>query len=111
MTIDALRAGLDVREIELDLRHRATGRDAAGFAHRGRQLVEAVAAAGPLALNHRGNRLPLLGFLVPLAGVGAPRRVQACVAAVAAVGLLDDLYRAPSAAGGPISHPARRPES
>jgi hypothetical protein len=95
MTIDALRAGLDVREIELDLRHRATGRDAAGFAHRGRQLVETVAAAVPLALNHRGNRLPLLGFLVPLAGVGAPRRVQACVAAVAAVGLLDDLYSGP----------------
>ena len=32
MTIDALRAGLDVEEIELDLDHRATGRDAAGFA-------------------------------------------------------------------------------
>ena len=36
MTIDALCAGLTVKEIELDLDHRATGRDAAGF---GRCLV------------------------------------------------------------------------
>jgi len=40
MDIDALRAGLTVTEIELDLEHRATGRTAAGFAHRGRQLVD-----------------------------------------------------------------------
>ena len=40
MTIDAVRAGRRVIEIELDLAHRATGRSAAGFAHRGRQLVE-----------------------------------------------------------------------
>ena len=38
MTIDALNAGLRVREVELPLGHRATGRDAAGFVHRGRQL-------------------------------------------------------------------------
>ena len=31
MTIDALRAGLTVEEVDLDLDHRATGRDAAGF--------------------------------------------------------------------------------
>jgi glycosyltransferase involved in cell wall biosynthesis len=40
MTIDAVRAGAQVREIELDLTHRATGRTPAGFAHRGRQLVD-----------------------------------------------------------------------
>jgi glycosyltransferase involved in cell wall biosynthesis len=38
MTIDAVRAGYRVREIELDLEHRATGRTLAGFVHRGRQL-------------------------------------------------------------------------
>ncbi len=38
MTVDAVRAGYTVREYELDLEHRATGRSAAGFAHRGRQL-------------------------------------------------------------------------
>jgi glycosyltransferase involved in cell wall biosynthesis len=38
MDIDAIRAGLTVVEVELDLEHRATGRTLAGFAHRGRQL-------------------------------------------------------------------------
>ncbi|MGE5407454.1 MAG: glycosyltransferase [Syntrophothermus sp.] len=38
MTVDAVRAGYRLREYELDLEHRATGRDAAGFLHRGRQL-------------------------------------------------------------------------
>jgi glycosyltransferase involved in cell wall biosynthesis len=38
MTIDAVRAGARVKEIELDLEHRATGRTASGFLHRGRQL-------------------------------------------------------------------------
>jgi glycosyltransferase involved in cell wall biosynthesis len=38
MDIDALRAGLRVVELVLDLDHRATGRTAAGFAHRARQL-------------------------------------------------------------------------
>jgi glycosyltransferase involved in cell wall biosynthesis len=38
MDVDAARAGLRVREIELDLEHRATGRTLAGFLHRGRQL-------------------------------------------------------------------------
>jgi hypothetical protein len=42
MTIDAARAGLRVVEVELDLRHRATGRDWRGFAHRARQLGDFV---------------------------------------------------------------------
>jgi glycosyltransferase involved in cell wall biosynthesis len=42
MTIDAVRAGHRVAEIELDLAHRATGRTLAGFVHRGRQLVDFV---------------------------------------------------------------------
>jgi glycosyltransferase involved in cell wall biosynthesis len=42
MTIDAARAGLVVREVELDLEHRATGRDVAGFLHRARQLASFV---------------------------------------------------------------------
>ena len=39
MTIDAARAGLVVKEIEIDLEHRATTRSLSGFAHRGRQLA------------------------------------------------------------------------
>jgi glycosyltransferase involved in cell wall biosynthesis len=38
MTVDAVRAGHRLREYELDLEHRATGRTAAGFLHRAGQL-------------------------------------------------------------------------
>jgi hypothetical protein len=38
ITVDAVRAGYRVREIELDLGHRTTGRTLGGFLHRGRQL-------------------------------------------------------------------------
>jgi len=88
MTIDAVRAGLAVEERALPLRHRATGRDAQGFAHRGRQLLDAVFAAGPLALNFRGTRLPLVGWTVAL-------RRDPAVAAIAAIGLADDLWSGP----------------
>jgi glycosyltransferase involved in cell wall biosynthesis len=44
MTIDAVRAGYTVVEIELDLSHRASGRTPAGFAHRGGQLLDFVRA-------------------------------------------------------------------
>lgn len=40
MTIDAVRAGYRLREYELDLSHRATGRSFSGFAHRARQLAD-----------------------------------------------------------------------
>jgi glycosyltransferase involved in cell wall biosynthesis len=40
MTVDAVRAGYRVREYELELSHRATGRSFAGFLHRGRQLAD-----------------------------------------------------------------------
>ncbi|MFN8186765.1 MAG: glycosyltransferase [Gaiellales bacterium] len=95
MTIDACRAGLGVAELPLSLRHRPTGRELAGFAHRGLQLWEAVLASGPLAVNHRGNRLPLLGVAVALGGSGAPARGRAAVAAVVLVGVLDDLFSGP----------------
>ncbi|MFK7697161.1 glycosyltransferase family 2 protein [Paenibacillus sp. HJGM_3] len=38
LTIDAVRLGYRVQEIELPLRHRETGRDWRGFLHRGRQF-------------------------------------------------------------------------
>jgi len=96
MTIDALRAGLRVEEIVLDLGHRATGRDRAGFVHRGRQLVDAVLSAGPLGVNHRGVRLPLLGWAVALPGLRASRRTGFAIAAIAAIGLADDLWSGPA---------------
>jgi glucosyl-3-phosphoglycerate synthase len=42
MTIDAVRAGWRIREVELPLTHRASGRTPAGFLHRGRQLADFV---------------------------------------------------------------------
>jgi len=84
MTIDAVRAGLQVRERKLPLRHRPTGRDLRGFLHRGRQLLDAVLACGPTAMNHRGLRLPLVGWVF---AVREP--------VVTAVGLLDDLLSGP----------------
>ena len=81
MTIDAARAGLRVREVEVDLSHRSTGRDVPGFLHRARQLRDLLLAAGPLRVNHRGLRLPLVGWI--LAGHEP---------VVAAIGLADDLW-------------------
>jgi len=40
MSVDAVRAGYRLREYELDLEHRATGRDLRGFLHRARQLCD-----------------------------------------------------------------------
>jgi hypothetical protein len=84
MTIDAVRAGIAFTEVELELRHRPTGRDLAGFRHRGRQLLDLVVAVGPLRVNHRGLRLPLLGWL---AAAHEP--------VVCAIGLADDLWSGP----------------
>jgi len=95
MTIDAARAGLRVEERELDLRHRATGRDARGFLHRGRQLLDAVLACGPTATNYRGLRLPLVGVLVALGGSGASARTRTGVTGIALLGLADDLWSGP----------------
>jgi hypothetical protein len=84
MTLDALSEGLEYREIELDLDHRPTGRDIRGFAHRGRQLLDLLVAAGPLATNYRGLRLPLVGWVL------ATREPV-----VTAIGLADDLWSGP----------------
>jgi hypothetical protein len=40
MTVDAVRAGYRLVEVELGLAHRATGRTLRGFVHRGRQLAD-----------------------------------------------------------------------
>ncbi|HSI82098.1 MAG TPA: glycosyltransferase [Solirubrobacterales bacterium] len=42
ITVDAVRGGFTVREVELDLAHRATGRTLGGFLHRARQLRDFV---------------------------------------------------------------------
>ena len=52
MTVDAVRAGHRVREYEIDLAHRATGRTLGGFIHRGSQLRDFARAY----LQRRGRR-------------------------------------------------------
>ena len=44
MTIDILRAGLKIEEVEIELRHRATGRDLAAQLHRAKQLRDVTRA-------------------------------------------------------------------
>jgi hypothetical protein len=53
MTIDAVRAGLRVVEVTADLRHRPTGRDLRGFAHRGSQGIGVLRAVIPRILPSR----------------------------------------------------------
>jgi hypothetical protein len=54
LTVRALRAGLAVVEVPTTMAHAATGRDAAGFAHRGRQFGHVALALFRLALEpHR----------------------------------------------------------
>ena len=84
MTADAVQAGLTVSEVGADLAHRATGRDLRGFLHRGRQLRDIVLAFGPQGRNHRGLRLPLVGWLLAV--------VQPELTPVAALGVADDLW-------------------
>ena len=54
MTIDAVRAGCRVREVPAPgLSHRATGRDVAGFAHRGRQGLDIARAVAVRVVRRR----------------------------------------------------------
>jgi hypothetical protein len=84
MSVDAVNARLRVAHTEVDLAHRATGRDLRGFLHRGRQLRDILLAFGPQGRNHRGLRLPLVGWLVALP--------NPALLPVAALGVADDLW-------------------
>lgn len=53
MTIDAVRLGFRVVEIEVPMSHRATGRDLAGIAHRARQGRDVLSAVWPRAIGLR----------------------------------------------------------
>jgi glycosyltransferase involved in cell wall biosynthesis len=53
MTVDAVRAGYRVGEYEIDLSHRATGRDARGFLHRAVQLRDFARVTASRAVRRR----------------------------------------------------------
>jgi hypothetical protein len=84
MTADAMNAKLGLGEAGLPLEHRATERDLRGFLHRGRQLRDIVLAFGPQGRNHRGLRLPLVGWLAAAA--------QPELLPITAIGAADDLW-------------------
>jgi glycosyltransferase involved in cell wall biosynthesis len=50
LTIDLLRQGLRVEEVEIDLHHRVTGRDLRSWLHRGTQYADVARALAPRAL-------------------------------------------------------------
>jgi hypothetical protein len=71
MTIDALRAGARVVEVEAPIEHRHTGRSWRGFAHRGRQGLDVLRALWPRLTSHSQRiagivlvALILLGLMV-----------------------------------------------
>jgi len=53
LTVRALRAGLRVTEVPVAMRHAATGRDLAGFLHRGRQFFDIVTTLAALSVETR----------------------------------------------------------
>ncbi|MBA8793846.1 hypothetical protein FHX74_001451 [Friedmanniella endophytica] len=67
MTIDVCRAGLRVREVDVDLRHRASGTDLAGQLHRAKQLRDVTRALA--ARGFVGNALDDLKSSSPVAGL------------------------------------------
>lgn len=95
MTVEAVSGGLDIEEVELDLTHRPAGRDLRGFLHRGRQLKDILLALGPLSVNHRGLRLPLVGWVIALGGLGPRTRATVAVALIDIIGLADDVWSGP----------------
>lgn len=70
MTIDAVRAGYRVGEYELDLSHRASGRDLTGFLHRARQLRDFIR----VYLERRPGRIPRPADKPRPGGPGRPSR-------------------------------------
>jgi glycosyltransferase involved in cell wall biosynthesis len=53
LTVRALRSGMTVLEVPTTMTHDATGRDAAGFAHRGRQFLHVARALARLTFERR----------------------------------------------------------
>lgn len=53
LTVRTLRAGLRVTEVPVAMRHAATGRDLAGFLHRGRQFLDVLGTLVALRLETR----------------------------------------------------------
>ncbi|HEX2849294.1 MAG TPA: glycosyltransferase [Acidimicrobiales bacterium] len=84
LTIDALRAGARVVEVDVAMEHRHTGRRLAGFRHRAGQGVDIARALWP-RLTSRRTRLAIIAGALVVAAVAslwsAPRAVPSSVPA------------------------------
>lgn len=60
MTIDLLRKGFRITEVEVEMAHRATGNDISGYLHRAGQLADVARALATRTVTHR-NRYSALG--------------------------------------------------
>lgn len=70
MTIDAVRAGARVVEVDVAMEHRHTGKSVAGFRHRGRQGADIVRALWP-RLTTSGQRMAAIVLAFAVLALGA----------------------------------------
>ena len=68
LTIDLLRQGLRITEVEVPLAHRATGRDWRSQAHRARQFVDVARALAVRRADLRGGRAASAASRPPVSG-------------------------------------------
>ncbi|HEX2700174.1 MAG TPA: glycosyltransferase [Acidimicrobiales bacterium] len=86
LTIDAVRTGARVVEVDLPMDHRHTGRSVAGFRHRGAQGAHVVRALWPRLTSARQRALAIVVLFALLAGTAlwsGKHREPASVAATA----------------------------
>ena len=69
LTVDAVRAGARVMEVDVPMDHRHTGRSLAGFRHRGRQGADVVRALWPRLLSEGQRLAAIAAVFVLLAGL------------------------------------------
>jgi hypothetical protein len=81
LTIDLLRKGLAVAEVECDLRHRVTGSDWRSQMHRARQYVHVARALGARRLQPRARPVP-----APAPGPASPASPEPAKTATSAPG-------------------------
>ena len=86
MTIDAVRAGARVVEIDVAMDHRHTGRSVSGFRHRGGQGIDIVSSLWPRLFSLRLRRAGLGLLLVLFVGLSYVTSASTIVATVPADG-------------------------
>ncbi len=84
MTIDTARAGGRVREVDVDMDHRHTGRTVAGFGHRGRQGLDIAESLWPRLVPGWARRALLVALVVGILGLSVVTTRSVAVSSVPA---------------------------